>query len=169
MLLTQFLSNFTNAPKWARVNVESVENYGLTYKITTEETVQDAAAIIQNLKEDLDSSDREIKKLDESLRKEEWVNKELESKIDNLYSELQDYKISPTDTVGNLISRNEELAGRLSVLQEALNKFSRRYEDDQREIKDLRARKNKATVKRCLTTGRLLASFDGVEYILEKK
>jgi len=106
MLLTQFLSNFANVPKWARINVESVENYGLTYKITTEETIEDAAAIIQGLKDDLDFSDKEIKKLEEGLGEKEGENKELESKIDSLYSELEDYKISPTDTVGNLISRS---------------------------------------------------------------
>jgi predicted RNase H-like nuclease (RuvC/YqgF family) len=168
MLLTQFLSNFANAPKWARINVESVENYGLAYKITTEETVEDAAAIIQNLKEDLDSSDKQIKKLEEDLWKEELKNNELEKQIGKLEDSLKNHQISPTDTLGDLIDRNELQAKKIAELQESLNKFHRRYEDDQQEIKDLRARKNKASVKRCLTTGWLMANFDGVDYILEK-
>jgi len=169
MLLSQFLSNFQNAPKWARINVESVENYGLTYTVITEETIQDAASTIEGLKSDLDVAEKECLRLEEELREETGRNNDLEKRIEELEGQLSDYQISPTDTLGDLIERNDELTKRVTMMQERLNRFHCRYKEDQQEIKDLRARKNKATVKRCLTTGRLLANFDGVEYILENK
>jgi chromosome segregation ATPase len=169
MLLTEFLSNFKNAPKWARINVESVEHYGLTYNVITEEAVQNAASIIQGLKDDLSLADKECKRMDDELQEEVQKNEELEKRIEKFEDQLGDYQISPTDTLGELVERNDWQAGRITELQESLIKYSRRYDEDRQEIKDLRARKNKATVKRCLTTGRLLANFNGVEYILEKK
>lgn len=169
MLLSKFLSYFTNAPKWAHVNVESVENYGLTYVITTEETVQDAASIIDGLKHDLDAVQKETDKLEEDLREEGQKNDDLEKRIEELWVQLDDYKISPTDTLKGLIERYEALEETLKTYKESNRGLFNNNSDLRKQIKKLRAKKDKATVKRCLTTGQLSATFDGVEYQLIKK
>ena len=167
--LKQFLSYFAGQPDNLHIDVESVEKIGRTFYISTASDITEFTSEIESLKQDIKYGDEEIRKLQDDLGEEKSHSDKLEKKLDELYATFLSYEVSPGETVKGLVDRNDELNKRVADLQESLNKFHRRFEADQREIKDLRARKNKASVKRCLTTGQLVASFDGVEYEMVKK
>lgn len=169
MFLKDFLQYFAGHPDNCHVDVLSVDKIGRTFYIYTETKNEQFISEIESLKKDIEIGNREIKKLEEDLFEEKSLNDKLEKELAELRATFLAYELNPGETIGDLISRNDELNQRVASLQESLNKFHRRHEDDQSEIKDLRARKNKASVKRCLTTGQLVANFDGVEYVMTKK
>jgi chromosome segregation ATPase len=166
MLLKHFLSNFVNAPEWARINVESVEHFGLTYLIYTEGEIKNAQEEIDSIKKDLERAEDEIDDLEGDKAKLRDELEDLENVLDANKKLLQSYEISPTDTIQGLVERNENLTEQLSQTKQSLARHISINEDLTREVQNLRARKDKATVKRCLTTGKLIANFNGVEYQL---
>lgn len=169
MLLKHFLKFFENAPEWARINVRDVERYGLNFTVITEDEIEYAQEQINSLKDDIARSEREISALEINLTEARDEVKKLEELVSSQGILLKSYKISSTDTIGDLVSRNEWQAEQLKDYKQLVSNFRIANEAFAKENTELRARKNKASVKRCLTTGKLMAEFQGKSYILTEK
>ena len=124
---------------------------------------------VEDLKSDLKSAEEEIESLDNKLFENSEEVRKLEKELQAAKDLLNSYHVSPTDTIGNMDKRITELEEQNSFLRENCRKFDEQVKEKDQTIKDLRAKKNKAIVKRCLTTGQLTANFDSVEYQLIKK
>lgn len=164
MRLIHLLADLPKNPnKWALTNVESIS-------INGDDIVFNCG------QEELEMVKSDLKDVQKSLKDEEGISKQLAEELEKAEKELvslretvASYKISPTDTIADLISRNEWQEERLTTYSTTLANYKNKFLDFEREIKELRARRNKATVKRCQITGKLIATLQDVEYEMIKK
>jgi len=166
MFLHHFLQEIQllNAPKFTEVigeiNYQSGQiwfgNADLEYEIAQlKEELEQANTKINELEKDWDEASKEVTRLDELV--------ETQSNL------LKSYQISPTDTIGDLVSRNDWLNEEVQTYKQSLSNFRLANEAFAKENKELRARKNKVSVKRCLTTGKLMTSYLDKDYFLTEK
>ena len=164
MRLIHLLAELPENPgKWAFTNVESVSIQGENIIFNTNQSE------LERVKEDLEDTKKLLK---DSEKEKEEVEKErdsVEKELEKAQEILNSYEISPTDTIGDLISRNEELGEHLTAYKTTCANYLNRFREMELKTKELRARKNKASVKRCLTTGKLIATFNDKEYFLTEK
>lgn len=125
--------------------------------------------IIKDLKTDISNLEDDLKKLEKEKKELEDKRDDLEKKLGEKNELLESYTISPTDTIADLSERNEWQEKKITEQQIALRSYLERFRDFEKEIETLRARKNKASVKRCLKTGKLIATFQNTEYVMEPK
>jgi chromosome segregation ATPase len=164
MRLIHLLEDLPKTPsKWAETNVESISVHGDDIIFNFDQ------ADLENLKEDLENTEKFLKNAEKEREELAEGLSVVESKLEKAQETLRSYEISPTDTIADLVERNEWQAEELSNYKKTVSGYLNRFREMEKEITELRARKNKATVKRCLTTGRLMAEFGGKTYFLTEK
>jgi chromosome segregation ATPase len=167
MLVSDFLKLFQNAPKWARVDVDYVAPYGLNYEIGVPYS-QEALNEISSLKDHINDNEKIIDNLAKETQDLENDLSETKESLEKARETLDSYQISPTETLQELIDRCEAQEEQINNYRQNLQNFHKNQLDLTREIKELRARKNKVAVKRDLYTGKLYVEYDGIKYNLEK-
>jgi chromosome segregation ATPase len=164
MRLIHLLADLPKNPnKWTFTNVESVSIEGENIFFNTGQ-------------EELESVKSDLKDAEKFLKDSEKEKEEAENKLDSVERELEkaqeilnSYEISPTDTIGDLVERNEWQAEQLTTYKTTCANYLDRFREMELEIENLRARKNKATIKRCVNTGKLIAVYSDKEYFLIEK
>lgn len=164
-LLTNLLKDLPkNFDKFTSTNVESFQiahNGDIIFICGQEE--------IESLKGDIKINEKEIEKLEKEKEKLDDELEEALGKLEEVNKTLSSYQISPTDTIKELVERNEWQEGQLIHYKGLVQKFIQANREFDIELKNARSRKNKATVKRCINTGKLIAVFQDAEYEMVKK
>lgn len=155
MFLKDFLKHFAGGYDTYWVNAYSVEKLGRTFTIRTTEEVDETSEKLVSLKEDLEG---EISWRKELQKETEEKTKEI-TELENTLSKFNDDGV----TVKQVVEENNEL-------KEQIRLWKKNVLDLTAKIEKLNKRKNKATImRRDLTTGQLIAEYEGAEYILTKK
>lgn len=166
MFLHQFLEDIAklNAPKHTEVCGEINYCGGAIWFDDPELQYE-----IAQLKDDVATEADIAKGLGKENERLEQAVKELEVKLEEKSELISSYTISPTDTIEDLVSRNEWQAEQLTVYKDSSNRYNKKVLDLERELKETRARLNKAVVKRDVMTGELIATYKDIEYKMIKK
>jgi chromosome segregation ATPase len=164
MRLIHLLAELPENPgKWVFTNVESVSIEGENIFFNTDQSE------LERVKSDLKDAEKFLKDSEKEKEEAEKERDSAERELEKAQETLNSYEISPTDTIGDLVERNEWQAEQLTTYKTTCANHLNRFREMEREIKELRARKNKASVKRCLTTGKLIATFNDKGYFLTEK
>jgi chromosome segregation ATPase len=164
MLIRDLKEIIKNAPEWASITIDHVYFDGYDYVCEDIEL----KAKIQDLEGDVKGAESEINQLQKTeadLRDEIVALNDQIEKERALMRQIHNNETNLADEV----KVNEDLHKEIEVYKTALHEHKRVNDELNREVTKLRARKNKATVKRCLTTGGLIAEYDGVIYKLIKE
>ncbi len=166
MFLHHFLQEIKllNAPKFTEV-IREINYRAGAIRFDDPELQRE----IEQLKDDVLTEADIAKGLGKENERLEQAVKELEVKLEEKSELISSYTISPTDTIEDLVSRNEWQAERLTVYKDSSNRYNKKVLDLEHELKDVRARLNKAVVKRDLRTGELTATYKDIEYQMIKK
>jgi multidrug resistance efflux pump len=164
MRLIHLLEDLPKTPsKWAMTNVESISIEGDDVIFNFDQTD------LKMARDDLKNAERMLKKIEKEEADLKSKLSDVEAELKTARNTLLSYEISPTDTIGDLIERNEDLSDQLFIYKTTCANYLSKFREMEKEITELRARKNKATLKRCLTTGKLLAEYQGKTYFLTEK
>jgi chromosome segregation ATPase len=165
MLIRDLQEIIKNAPKWANIDIDDVYFDGLDFICVSTELEER----IEELEEDIKINEKVIKEQDERSVNEGQYANHLQKQIDEYEQYFSNLKDNKGKSFRELLERNQWQEKELVKYEGYLKTWRDKVTELEKEITNLRARKNKATVKRCLTTGQLMAEFNGVEYILTKK
>jgi chromosome segregation ATPase len=164
MRLIHLLEDLPKTPsKWAETNVESISVHGDDIIFNFDQ------ADLGNLKEDLENTEKFLKNAEKEREELTAGLSAVEAELEKAKETLHSYEISPTDTIADLVERNEWQEEQLTSYKTTCASYLNRFREMEKEITELRARKNKASVKRCLTTGKLMAEYQGKTYFLSEK
>jgi len=150
-----------NMNPYCVTNIEGVEIIGqdIVFEMdqseidSLEKDIEDNETVISNLESDIKSS------------KEEYDT--LKEEADKLREILDLYKNDKGETINDMLKQIKDLEAQNLQRGETIAAFRKRVEEDIKEIKNLRARKNKGMISRCSTTGKQICEFKGVKYYLE--
>jgi chromosome segregation ATPase len=164
MRLIHLLEDLPKTPsKWAETNVESISVHGDDIIFNFDQTD------LEILKDDLKNNEEVLKNTEKERDELIAGLSAVEVELEKAQETLRSYEISPTDTIADLVQRNDWQAEELISCKKAISGYFNRFREMEKEITELRGRKNKATLKRCLTTGKLVAEYQGKTYFLTEK
>ena len=154
MFLKDFLKHFAGAQDTYWINVHSVDKLGRTFTIRTTEEVDETSEKLVSLKEDLEGEMQWRKELQKEVEDKDREIIELENTLS---------KFNDGVSVKDVVDENNSL-------KDQIRDWRKNILDLEAKIEKLNKRKNKATImRRDVSTGQLIAEYEGVEYILTKK
>ena len=161
-LIEDLNSIIARANEYDQTTVDSVsyERGFVIFECGQEELVE--------LENKLKDTEEVLTRYEEEAKQSVSANASLENRICELESELRNFTTDKEGTVLDLIARAANAETSERHYRATLVEFKRQFGEIQLENEKLRARKNKATVERCRITGKLVAEFDGVKYVLEQ-
>lgn len=134
-------------------------------KIIFEHEQEELEAARETKKED----DEYIAKQDKEILEKEEENAKLNTRINELESELNNFVADKEGSAVDLISRAKNAEVSELNCRATLLEFKRMYFIMEAKVKKFNSRKDKASVTRCVYTGKLIAEFNGVKYFMEEK
>lgn len=156
--------NSIRAHDYDTTNVTSIE-YHSSGKITFESGQEE----IEELKEKIKDNEEILTRYEKEAAEQTEENSKLNTRINELQSELNNFVSDKEGSALDLIARAANAETSERHYRATLLELKRSYGEIQLENEKLRARKNKANVSRCATTGKLVAEFNGVKYFMEEK
>lgn len=127
---------------------------------------------LETNQEEVEELKQDIKENEDTIKDMEAEAEKLSANVDRLESELTKARealgqVKDGDlSLRDIVDENEALKAAAQTHRRALSDWRDLHEKQAREIKDLRSRKNKATVSRCVKTGKLLANYNDQTFAL---
>ena len=124
---------------------------------------------IEKLKSDIKDNEGVINGLESDLKNRDADIDKLGARINELESELSNFVSDKEGAALDLIARAKNAEVSELNCRKTLQDIKGIYKEMEIDNQKLRARKDKATVTRCINTGKLIAEFNGVKYFMEEK
>lgn len=126
---------------------------------------EELESALETKKED----DKYIAEQDKKILEQEDKNDQLKTRINELETILDNFKLDGGGTASDLLARVERAEKSEENYRLTAQHLKGVYDDLVLDHKKLNTRKNKASVTRCVYTGKLIAEFNGVKYFMEEK
>jgi chromosome segregation ATPase len=120
---------------------------------------------VEELKQDIADNEAVIKRMEEEGAALDQENDKLRAEVEGLRATLADIK-DGSRTVADILEELAKAEKQGDDARRQWREWHAAHQEQARELAQLRARKNKATVSRCRTTGKLLATYDGKTFTL---
>jgi hypothetical protein len=165
MLVRDLQEIIKNAPKWAHISIDDLYFDGFDY--WCEDGFYQSE--IKNLESDIKANEKIIAELEEKNTTESQYTSKLAEKIDEYEVYFSNLKDNQGKSFRELLERNQWQEREIIKYQGFCKDWANKVAKLEKDLTNARARKNKAIVKRCLTTGQLIAEYDGIKYKLVKE